>query len=27
VYKRFRNVSEFHKELGELMADDTNKSI
>jgi transcriptional repressor NrdR len=27
VYKRFRDVSEFHKELGELMTNETNKSV
>jgi transcriptional repressor NrdR len=27
VYKRFRDVSEFHKELGELMTKETNSSV
>jgi len=27
VYKRFRDVSEFHKELGELMAEETDRSV
>lgn len=27
VYKRFRDVSEFHKELGELMTNETNRSV
>ncbi|MBK5092198.1 MAG: transcriptional repressor NrdR [Actinobacteria bacterium] len=27
VYKRFRDVSEFHKELGELMTEETNRSV